>query len=71
MSKTIKGYRVLSAEETDLVNSIREQGDMMGEALDATAQALGVDQRALSIARTNLQTGMMWWVRAITRPEGF
>lgn len=71
MSNTIKGYRVLSAEETDLVNGIKEQGDLMGEAMDATATVEGVDQRALAIARTHLQTGLMWWVRAITRPDSF
>jgi stage V sporulation protein SpoVS len=70
MSDSIRGYRVLTPEETDLVNSIKEQGDLMGQALDATATAQGIDQRALAIARTHLQTGLMWWVRAITRPEG-
>lgn len=67
----IKGYRDLSPEEIALINEVKAQGVTLGQALDATAQIPNVDQRALSLARTHLQTGMMWLIRSIARPEGF
>ena len=67
----IKGYRDLTSEEIELINEIKAQGSAMGEALDTSANIPNVDQRALSLARTHLQTGMMWLIRAIARPEGF
>lgn len=68
---TISGYRPLSKEEIDLVNEIKARGDALGAAVDLVGQLEGVDQRALAIARTHLQTGLMWLVRAVTKPTGF
>lgn len=31
----------------------------------------GLDQRAIAIAKTELQTGFMWLTRAIAQPESF
>ena len=39
--------------------------------LDEVKEMPGIDQRALAIARTELQTGLMWAVRAVARPQGF
>ena len=66
--KKISGYRDLTQSEIDAMNSI--------EALEADAAELfkqvkaidDVDQRALALARTELQTAFMWFVRAVARP---
>lgn len=69
--RKITGYRELSQKEINLMNDIKEQGNNMGLALDATSKISGVDQRWISIARTHMQQGLMAWVRAITRPDSF
>ena len=69
--RQISGYRELSQEEIDLINSIKESGALTGDLVAATESLDGVDHRALSIARTHLQTGFMWLVRAVAKPEGF
>lgn len=69
--RKIDGYRELIQEEIDLINSIKQQGAVLEAMLDSTEELIGVDKRALSIARTHMQTGLMWWVRAVARPEGF
>lgn len=69
--RKISGYRELDAAEIDLVNASKEQGNQLGLAIEATEALPNVDRRALSIAKTHLQTGLMWLVRGITRPCGF
>jgi DNA-binding transcriptional MerR regulator len=69
--RRIKGYRELSADQIELINEIKAQGNDLGIALDTIGQDLDIDQRSLSLARTHLQQGFMWLIRAITRPEGF
>lgn len=69
--RLIKGYLELSPAEVALMNELKEQGANLAEALDAIGQIPEVDQRALAIARTELQTGFMWLIRAIARPQGF
>ncbi len=74
----IKGYRDLSQAEIDLMN----EGKALGLELDAFIKQLEKaefasnsdqvpDQRALAIAKTNLQQGMMWLIRSIAKPGGF
>lgn len=67
----IAGYRELSAEEIALMNALKAQGAEVGALLDQLKAMPTVDQRALAIARTELQTGLMWAVRAIAQPSGF
>lgn len=67
----ITGYRELTAEEIAQVNDIKAMATGVGEMLDQVKLLPDVDQRALAIARTELQTGFMWLVRSITRPQGF
>lgn len=50
------------------VNVIGEQLLALCRMLDARSD---VEKRDLAIARTQLQTGLMWLSRAITRPVGF
>jgi hypothetical protein len=67
----ITGYRQLSAAEVELVNAIKEMGRTVGFAVEGVEHMPEADQRAAAIAKTHLQTGLMWLVRAITRPQGF
>lgn len=72
--RKITGYRELSEAEIALMNEVKdlaaEVGDLI-ESLRRDADGAGFDQRAVSIAATELQTGFMWLVRSIARPETF
>ena len=71
--RQINGYRELGAEEVALMNEIKQKAQDVGELLDRlqSMSASKVDHRAAAIARTELQTGFMWAVRAIARPTTF
>lgn len=76
--KLIKGYRDLSQDEINLMNEAKAQGEQLGaliERLEAADFAQTSDQvpdkRALALAKTNLQQGMMWLVRSIAKPASF
>lgn len=69
--RKIAGYRELSQQEIDAMNAVKAKADEVGQQLDALRNIAGIDQRALAIARTELQTGFMWAVRAIAQPAGF
>lgn len=67
----IKGYRQLSDAEIELVNALKDLGNAVSFAVESVEQMPAADQRAVAIAKTHLQTGLMWLIRAITRPQGF
>jgi hypothetical protein len=91
----IKGYRELNQDEIDLMNEIKEHGevtkkliqkvvDLRSEqqdtVLDATTEPenseLVLNQveesiRCINVASEALQTGQMWFVRAIALPDSF
>ena len=83
----IKGYRDLSEAEIDLMNRIKDHAektsallhevtkyrvDMMSElAPPVSPEQYGESMRCLALARTNLQTGQMWFVRAVALPKSF
>lgn len=70
--KLIKGYRDLSQEEIDAMNSIKEEGERLKAIIDGIeAEIPEADKRWLAIARTDLQKGIMGLVRAVARPESF
>jgi hypothetical protein len=82
--KKIKGYRDLSQTEIDLMNKIKAKAEELKILIDEADTALyelkdpainqdGLDdvQRYLELARTNLQQGFMWFVRAVARPQSF
>lgn len=71
--KHIKGYRDLSQDEIDLMNELkRQEADMMSalDIMSANTAQNGMNPRSLAIAKTHLQTGYMWLIRAIARPNG-
>ena len=53
------------------MNALKQKGVEVKALLDAIAQAPAIDQRALAIAKTELQTGFMWAVRGIAQPTTF
>lgn len=67
----ISGYRQLNEEEAELINTIKETGDQLGAAIEVIESMSDIDKRAVAIAKTHLQTGLMWLVRSIARPNGF
>jgi len=67
----IKGYRDLSKEEIDLINSVKEMGRHLNVLLTVISDRDDTDQRWLALARTDLQKGIMFLVRSIAKPEGF
>lgn len=69
--RKITGYRDLSAEEIALMNRIKQQAAEVGSLIHQLATTPGIDQRAVSLARTELQTGFMWAVRAVAQPTSF
>lgn len=69
--RQIAGYRELSQEEIDAMNRIKAKAAEVRDLLDGMRATAGIDQRALAIATTELQTGFMWAVRAIAQPAGF
>lgn len=68
--KQIKGYRDLSQDEINLMNECKELAIKAGE-LCAKLEKTSVDQRWLSIAKTELQKSFMFLIRSIAKPETF
>ena len=67
----IKGYRDLSQTEVDMMNKIKEKGAELGELVAELQSTEGLDQRAVAIGKTELQTGVMWLVCSVAQPESF
>lgn len=67
----VTGYRKLSQGEVDLMNEIKAKGDELGELVAQMRGAGSLDQRAVSIGATEIQTGLMWLVRAVAKPTNF
>lgn len=69
--RQIKGYRELSAEEIALMNEVKAAGEQLGALISKLRSNTALDQRWVSIAQTDLQTGIMAAVRAVARPTTF
>lgn len=82
----IKGYRDLSQSEIDLMNEIKEHGEVTNDLLTKLNKFREESQselcplsgeqyleslRCLRLAQESLQTGQMWFVRAVALPESF
>jgi len=71
MTKTLTGYRQLTDEEIDVINSLTDIGTILQEMLDDLKEWKTVDQRWLAIARTDFQVAFMEVNRAISSPSKF
>ncbi len=67
----IKGYRDLSEGEIALMNEGKALAEQVGEFVKKLNAEEGVDQRWVSIGRTDLQTGFMALIRSIAQPTTF
>lgn len=83
-SGRISGYRRLRDDDLAAVNALKaleqqvlaglEQTKTFLESPDGPNGELGPDadqRRALAIARTEIETGFMWAIRAVARPVPF
>lgn len=66
--KRVKGYRDLSQQEIDAMNSIKLAEQDIGQLWQQIAKVPGVDVRMLNIAKTQLQQSFSWFVRAVAQP---
>lgn len=67
----IKGYRVLTQDEKDRMNALKELEQHILEVLDDNKDCIeDINKRSLLLAKEHIQTGFMWAVRAIARPNG-
>lgn len=83
----IKGYRDLSQQEIDLMNRIKDHGEKTRELLNElnklrnhqmihmdnslTPEQKNESVRCIDRATAHLQTGQMWFVRAVALPDSF
>lgn len=67
--KKITGYRDLTADEIALMNKIKEIGKGAAMLYHEVMSLPDTDKRCADIARTRLQDGFMWLVRAVARPD--
>lgn len=65
------GYRKLSDTEIALMNKIKTKGAELGELVAELQSIDELDQRAIAIGKTEVQTGLMWLVRGVAQPESF
>lgn len=67
----IKGYRTLSDHEIELLNESKALAEQVGALIDKLSGTSGIDQRFLTIGKTDLQKGFMAVARSIARPTSF
>ena len=72
--KKIKGYRDLTQKEIDLINEIKEMEAKANGLIDKIKIAgsrgeLTYDGRCLALSETNIETGCMYLIKSIAKPE--
>ena len=67
----ITGYRDLSQGEIDLMNEGKALAEQVGAYLSRLGAVAEIDQRWVSIGRTQLQQGFMACIRGIAKPTTF
>lgn len=67
--RKISGYRELTQEEIDAMNSVKALDKKARELIARWKDIPGVDLRRLALAATNIEQGCMWAVKAIARPD--
>lgn len=69
--RKITGYRELSEEEINAMNTIKAEGERLGDIIAALKSNVNLDQRWVSISETYLQQGIMAAVRSVAQPTSF
>ena len=67
----IKGYRELSQQEIDGMNSIKDAGNALGALIEHLQMLEGLDQRFIAIGKTDIQKGLAMVIRGIAQPSTF
>lgn len=74
MTKVI-GYTELSEEQKALMNKVKEKGNELGDLIESIPDLMGGDDgesaRCRALAKTHIQTGLMWLNRSIAKPQTF
>ena len=66
--KQISGYRDFQQNTIDTINRIKAKEKELAELYKEVEAFPDTDQRSLHLARNNLQTGFMWFVRSVAKP---
>lgn len=76
----VSGYRKLKDAELNFINALKADGARLDANFDAakelivgtsaTPEQAADRMRSLALAKTNIQQGYMWFIRAIAAPEG-
>lgn len=69
--KLIKGYRDLSEGEICAMNAVKSEAERIGILFEELESNVSLDQRWISIAKTDIQKGFMSAIRAIAQPTTF
>jgi hypothetical protein len=69
--RMIKGYRELSLEEITMMNDIKQHAAIIGDLVQNLQNTQDLDQRWISIGKTQLQQGFMDLTRGVTKPDFF
>ena len=66
-----KGYRILSPADIDLINEGKDLAEQCRTYIETLQCDAYLDQNCIAHGKTQLQTGFMWTIRGIARPETF
>jgi hypothetical protein len=64
----VKGYRPQTQSNVDIANRGKELEERALRWIEEVGATDGMDPRMAAIAKTNVQQGFMWAVRAIFQP---
>lgn len=65
----VAGYVPQSQSNVDLANEGKELEERYLRWLDKLEAHASTDKRCVALAKTNVQTGAMWAIRAIFQPQ--
>lgn len=69
--RKIAGYRELSQEEIDLMNAVKQAGQVLEKLITQLWELESIDKHWLAMGNSDLQVGIMKLVRAIAKPTTF
>lgn len=67
----IKGYRDLTESDIALMNEVKSLSIEVGKLIEKLKADKSLDQRWISLGRTDLQKGFMETIRGIAQPTTF
>ena len=67
--RKISGYRELDQVDIDTINAIKAWEASWNRIIDSMKNDETLDQRCVAIAATKVETGMMFAVKAVAKPE--